>query len=193
MACQQEPSIVLITGFKNEDDEVKPKEEEKPADLEKSVKIVVETWALVKQDMLKHGMTFYKRLFTEHPEVKTMFSFFSDINDNVGDNDVGMQHQAKLLMSMIDYATRCLGDLTELVPKLKRLGKRHFMKHKVKPEHFQPVGESLLWTLKEGLGEIYTHDVEVAWSTIYGILADVMIEGGKEAGTEDESANTDNM
>ena len=46
---------------------------------------------------------------------------------------------------------------------------------------FQPVGECLLWTLKEGLGELFTTEVEKAWTAIYTIVADVMIEGGKAA------------
>jgi nitric oxide dioxygenase len=45
----------------------------------------------------------------------------------------------------------------------------------------QPVGESLLWTLKEGLGELFTPEVEKAWTSIYTIMSDVMIEGGKAA------------
>ena len=46
---------------------------------------------------------------------------------------------------------------------------------------FQPVGESLLWTLQEGLGDLFTPEVEKAWTAIYTIVADVMIEGGKAA------------
>ena len=44
----------------------------------------------------------------------------------------------------------------------------------------QPVGAALLWTLKGGLGEIFTRDVEAAWISIFGILANVMTEGGRE-------------
>lgn len=49
----------------------------------------------------------------------------------------GMRQQAKLLMNMINYAIRHLDNLAELVPKLKILGKRHFLKYNVKPEHFK--------------------------------------------------------
>ncbi|XP_028396235.1 uncharacterized protein LOC114520207 [Dendronephthya gigantea] len=72
-----------------------------------------------------------------------------------------------------------LGNLQELTPKLKVLGARHFLDYEVKPEHFKPVGECLLWTLKVGLGELFTTEVERAWTVIYTMLADVMIEGGK--------------
>lgn len=59
MACRQEPDKEVISCFKTENDEVK---NEKPANaLQKNVEIVVKTWALVKQDLLKHGTAFYIR------------------------------------------------------------------------------------------------------------------------------------
>jgi hemoglobin-like flavoprotein len=54
----------------------------------------------------------------------------------------------------------------------------------------QAVGAALLWTLKEGLGEIFTRDVDAAWTAIFRILADVMIEGGKEGLAEVKSRST---
>lgn len=57
MACKQETNVV-INGFKPENDE---ENEEKPTDLEKQIEIVVRTWALVKQDLIKHGTSFYLR------------------------------------------------------------------------------------------------------------------------------------
>jgi hemoglobin-like flavoprotein len=54
----------------------------------------------------------------------------------------------------------------------------------------QAVGAALLWTLKEGLGEIFTLDVDAAWTAIFRILADVMIEGGKEGLAEIKSRST---
>ena len=39
------------------------------------------------------------------------------------------------------------------------------------------VGEALLWTLRKGLGEAFTPDVEAAWSNVYGTLASAMQSG----------------
>ena len=77
------------------------------------------------------------RLFNENPEVKSLFSFGQNEEKNLKEDDPGLRHQAKLLMSMIDYAVRSLGNLDDLVPKLKKLGKRHFVKYHVRPEHFK--------------------------------------------------------
>lgn len=192
MACKQETAnnVVITPGFKAEKKEAN--EEKVNDDLASHVEIVVRTWELVKPDLLKHGIAFYLRLLRDHPELKPMFSFGKKTNDEIMENDEKLQHQAKLLMSMIDYAVSCLGNLPKLIPQLKRLGKIHFVKYHVKPEQFQPVGESLLETLREGLGDIFTRDAEAAWTVIYGIIADVMIQGGAEnVNDNDELDNND--
>ncbi|CAB3983957.1 hemin receptor [Paramuricea clavata] len=177
MASTGKPDILSTNVFHSEKQGVT---EDKPDDLQKTVDIVVQTWKLVNQDALKHGTVFYKRLFTTHPGVVELFSFSSEVKENM-DESSGLENQAYLLMAMIDYAVSQLGNLDELIPKLKDLGATHFVKYQAKPEHFKPVGESLLWTLKEGLGELFTPEVEKAWTSIYTILSDVMIEGGKAA------------
>ena len=53
------------------------------------------------------------------------------------DDSSGLRNQAHLLMSMIDYAVSQLGNLSELVPKLQDLGRKHFVEYQVKPEHFK--------------------------------------------------------
>ena len=53
------------------------------------------------------------------------------------ENSPGLKRQADLLMSMIDYAVSHLGNLQELIPKLKDLGARHFVQYNTKPEHFE--------------------------------------------------------
>ncbi|XP_028398857.1 neuroglobin-like [Dendronephthya gigantea] len=153
--------------------------EDKTEDLQKTVDHVVRTWKLVNKDASKHGIVFYKRLFTTHPEVIKLFSFSSEVTEQMEDSP-GLQTQANLLMSMIDYAVSQLGNLPELVPRLQELGARHFVQYSIEPEYLKPVGECLLWTLKQGLGELFTPEVEMAWTSIYKIIADTMIEGGKE-------------
>ena len=65
-----------------------------------------------------------------------MFSFSSEVKENM-DESAGLENQAYLLMAMIDYAVSRLGNLDELIPKLKDLGATHFVKYQAKPEHFK--------------------------------------------------------
>lgn len=43
------------------------------------------------------------------------------------------------------------------------------------------VADALLWTLADGLGDAFTHEVEAAWSAAYAAVADSMIEGAGAA------------
>jgi hemoglobin-like flavoprotein len=40
--------------------------------------------------------------------------------------------------------------------------------------HYDTVGEALLWTLGQGLGDAFTPETEAAWTKVYGLLADTM-------------------
>ena len=44
--------------------------------------------------------------------------------------------------------------------------------------HYQPIGEALLWTLRQVLGPACSADEVAAWAKTYGALAGAMIETG---------------
>ena len=47
----------------------------------------------------------------------------------------------------------------------------------VRDEHYEAVGEALLWTLETGLKDAFTSEVRDAWVTAYGWLAYTMQRG----------------
>ena len=40
--------------------------------------------------------------------------------------------------------------------------------------HYRSVGDALLWTLEQGLGQSWTTETKAAWSEAYGLLSGVM-------------------
>lgn len=130
------------------------------------VQLVQQTWSRLAPDKAGAGMLFYDRLFAQHPELQPMFK---------GDR----RTQALKLMNMIDVAVNALNDLGAVVPDIEVMGRRH-LNYGVEPEHYAQVGAVLLWTLQQGLGEQYTPEVEGAWTTVYGVLADTMQRGAYE-------------
>ena len=62
---------------------------------------------------------------------------------------------------------------------MQALGRRH-AGYGVTDEHYETVGEALLWTLHQGLGEDFTPNVAAAWATAYALLADVMKQAAAE-------------
>jgi len=53
---------------------------------------------------------------------------------------------------------------------IQDLGRRH-VEYGVKDHHYETVGATLLWTLKESLGAEFTPQAKEAWATVYGVLA----------------------
>ena len=75
--------------------------------------------------------------------------------------------------SVLKAAVVSLNNLDKLVPVLHQLADRH-VSYGVKPEDYTPVGNALLFTLKQGLGEEFTSEHRKAWSDVFRLMANVM-------------------
>jgi hemoglobin-like flavoprotein len=113
------------------------------------------------------ALLFYRRLFQLDPSLMKLFR---------GD----MAEQRGKLMKMLTAAVKGLDHLEQLVPVLKDLGARHAT-YGVSDAHYDTVGEALLWTLRQGLGDAFTSETEASWVAVYGLLAGVMKEAANEA------------
>jgi hemoglobin-like flavoprotein len=121
---------------------------------------VKETFKKVVSIKEKAAELFYDRLFALDPGLRPLFK---------GD----MKHQGNLLMAMIATAVNGLDRIEEIAPAVQALGQRH-MAYGVRQEHYATVGEALLWTLEQGLGDDWTPEVKEAWMACYKLLASVM-------------------
>jgi nitric oxide dioxygenase len=121
---------------------------------------VQRSFALVAPIADQAGMLFYERLFTIDPTLRPMFA--ADLTE-----------QSKKLMHVLAVAANGLGRPDTLVPIVEALGTRH-LAYGVKDEHYETVGQALIWTLEQGLGDSFTPDVKSAWLSAYGLLSGVM-------------------
>lgn len=103
---------------------------------------------------------FYGRLFEIDPETKPLFK------------KTDMKEQGRKLMQTLATAVGALYSLEQIIPVIEDLGRRHIA-YGVKKEQYATVGEALLWTLEQGLGEDFTPEVKEAWTEVYGVLASV--------------------
>jgi hemoglobin-like flavoprotein len=90
-----------------------------------------------------------------------------------------LKEQGKKLMTMIGTAVNSLDRLEEIVPAVQDLGRRH-VDYGVKNEDYAVVGEALIWTLGQGLGDDFTDDAKAAWIEVYTVLADTMIKAADD-------------
>jgi hemoglobin-like flavoprotein len=112
------------------------------------------------------GQLLYGRIFTLAPETRSLF-----------DDDIAPQ--ARRLMTAVRAAVEGLGNLEQVAPVLVKLGARH-ARYGVRPEHFEVGGEALLWTLEQGLGDLFTPEVREAWEAAWGVVAGAMLSGMEE-------------
>lgn len=114
---------------------------------------------------------FYARLFAIAPQVQPLFH-------------ADMAEQGAKLMATLGFVVAGLGRLDALLPAVGDLARRH-VTYGVTEAHYAPVGDALIWTLKQGLGDEFTPEVEAAWATAYGLLSTAMVEAAR---TGDPSA-----
>lgn len=110
---------------------------------------------------------FYARLFVIAPKLRELFP-------------ADLSQQKRKLMQTMSMAVGSLNDLDKLVPAVKALGARHDG-YGVTAADYAVVGEALLWTLEQGLGEEFKPEVRSAWAKVYDVLAKTMQAGTAEA------------
>jgi len=119
---------------------------------------------------------FYRRLFELDPSLRAMFPPV-------------LVEQGRKLMQMLGAAIGMLDRPQQLISVLESLGKRH-AGYGVRDEHYDTVGEALLWTLERGLGPVFTPDVKAAWAALYGVVATTMKNAAKLPSEERELTET---
>jgi hemoglobin-like flavoprotein len=125
------------------------------------IRAIQESFAKVAPISEQAAALFYGRLFEVDPAIRPLFH---------GD----MKEQGRKLMATLAVVVNNLNDFGAVLPAASALAKRH-VAYGVKPAHYTPVGEALLWTLQQGLGAAWTPELAAAWAAVYGVLSEYMI------------------
>ena len=136
---------------------------------QKTIDIVKSTVPVLKEHGMEITTTFYKTMFKNNPEVKSMF--------NMNKQESG--EQPKALAMTILAAAQNIDTLEILLPAVKKIGQIH-VNTNVKPEHYPIVGKNLLLAIKEVLGDAATDEVLQAWSEAYEVISQVFIDVEKD-------------
>ena len=125
------------------------------------------SWAQVAAYGDQVALRFYSRLFVMAPETRDMFP-------------LAMGAQRDRLVAALGHTVSHVDDLERLVPYLQQLGRDH-RKFAVVAEHYGPVGECLLATLADFLGQEWSADLAHDWAEAYGRVARTMIDAAELA------------
>jgi len=130
------------------------------------VDLVQSSFAKVKPISENAAELFYQRLFELEPSFRRLFK---------GD----MKEQERKLMATLVIAVEDLRHPDQIIGSVQKLGRDH-AGYGVKAEYYDIVGEALLWTLAQGLGEEFTTPVRKAWEEAYTFLSEIMKEAAAE-------------
>lgn len=126
------------------------------------IRLVKQSWKTLRAiDPVIVGDLFYSKLFMANPSLRNMFP-------------KKMDEQYTKLMDMLSVIIARLDRMDELNEDIAAMARRH-VHYGVRPAHYKLVGNALLWTLRQGLGQDWTIDVEQAWTKCYSRLADTMM------------------
>ncbi len=113
---------------------------------------------------------FYETLFDRHPDIAPLFS------------NVSIEEQNKKLWAALQMVVGELRNPSSLTEVLQNLGKRH-VKYGVVAEHYPLVSSTLIDTMREFSGELWTEEVELAWTNALTTIANVMSKASSEDST----------
>jgi hemoglobin-like flavoprotein len=141
---------------------------------ERDIEIVQRDWRKVEVMADTAATLLYERLFELDPSVRLLFK-------------TDMAEQKVKLLRTIGASVYGLSNPDVLLPIIRFLGHKH-VRFGVTREHYDHVGDALLWTLRQGLGPAFTPESEAAWTNFYGLIADTMRSAGDPGGGARPSA-----
>ena len=136
---------------------------------QKTIDIIKCTVPVLREHGVEITTTFYKRMFENNPEVKSMFNMERQES----------KEQPKALAMAILAAAQNIDNLEAILPAVQKMCKAH-VNSNVKPEHYPIIGENLLAAIKEVLGDAATEEVLNAWAEAYEVIAKVFIQIEKD-------------
>jgi nitric oxide dioxygenase len=117
---------------------------------------------LIAGDPAGFSAAFYARLFEMDGSLRPLF-----VHD--------MGRQGFKLVQMLAFCIKYLDHPAVLIPEVRLMAVRHTAYH-VQEAHYAVVGEALLWTIRDRLGENTTADMLAAWQIVYAQIAAIAVE-----------------
>ena len=131
---------------------------------DRKILAIKNSWSYLRANSPDAGAVFYQKLFGLDPSLRTLFN--SDL-----------AHQTRKLMDMLTLMIVNLQSPEAIAGELSALARRH-AGYGVRPAHYPLVGQALLWTLEQELGEHWNEEISDAWRELYESWANGMLEAG---------------
>ncbi|KIC39238.1 globin domain-containing protein [Leisingera sp. ANG-M7] len=128
------------------------------------LKQLQQSYSKLKEETGKSPSYFYDSLFRHAPELRQLFR-------------EDLEGQGMKFMTTLGVIVARLNDESAVAPQFQQLGKTHASLG-VRTEHFAPMEEALIDTLRHALGKEMTLELEALWRTAFKEISLKMIERG---------------
>jgi len=125
--------------------------------------LIQTSWGKIQPLAQQAGELFYKKLFASEPLIRHLFK--SDLRE-----------QACKLTAMLNHIVNNLQRHDDIAKDIYKLGQRH-TGYGAQPEHYAVVGECLLVTIADGMGNEWTPALREAWQEMLNWLFKEMLRG----------------
>ena len=119
----------------------------------------------------------FQHLFKDCPQAKPLFGFPIDIDPTSKEllTSRRFKMHAVYMIQMLDTALNMLGPDIELLTEImQELGVKH-VRYGVRPDMFPKMGDALIATLEQTLGDDFSDAVRDAWKETYAELSQDMV------------------
>ena len=121
----------------------------------------------LRKNMAPASVAFYEALFARAPGLRKMF------RDDIAGQGMRFMTTLGAILTGIEHSGPEEARIATLAEGHRLMG--------VKPEHFAPMGEALIATLQDGLGDAFTPELNAAWEKAYAEISAGIIAAGRIA------------
>ncbi len=131
--------------------------------------LLKESFNLVAPRKEDFARNFYDRLFQQYPQTRQLFP----------PTEMGMRRQESSLIATLAVVVAGVERGENLTQVIRALGDRH-SRYGAQAAHYPIVGQMLIETFQEFLGDAFTPRMKEAWSQAYEIISNEMLAGAAQ-------------
>jgi len=142
-------------------------------ELEMDPVLLKDSFNLVAPHKEAFAQHFYSQLFARYPQTRQLFP----------PTEEGMRRQESSLIATLAVVVAGVERGENLTQVVRKLGERH-RRYGAQAAHYPLVGQLLLQTFQDFLGDAFTPQMKDAWSKAYEIISTEMLKGASQSHDE---------
>lgn len=140
------------------------KKKKSPKDLisDRQIELVQHSFTLITSHRREFSDLFFTKLFQLDPILESSLQ-------------LEPSDQERKIIPMLSAVVNGLVEIELIIPILQDFGRTH-AEYNVEDTHYEAVKDALLYALKTVLKQEWTNEIDIAWTTCYTVIIDIMKE-----------------